>query len=80
VGLGIFKNQRFKLQVGEYVHCRVLSFFHKLFCRGKGLAMGPFRFEISEADKNKKEKECQLFMGPFGFEISEADKNTKEKE
>ncbi len=41
---------------------------------------GPFGFEISEAAKNKKEKECQCFMGPFGFEISEADKNTKEKE
>jgi uncharacterized tellurite resistance protein B-like protein len=42
--------------------------------------MGPLGFEISKADKNKKEKECQCFMGPFGFEISEADQNTKEKE
>jgi hypothetical protein len=25
--------------------------------------MGPFGFEISEADKNKKKKECQCFMG-----------------
>jgi hypothetical protein len=42
--------------------------------------MGPFGFEIFEADKNTKAKECQCFMGPFGFEISEADKITKEKE
>jgi hypothetical protein len=42
--------------------------------------MGPFGFEISEADKNTKGKECQCFMGPFGFEIFGADKNRKEKE